>query len=51
MNCPNCGVAMNAHAEKSLKNSQISVDESVANIYYCPHCGKVEAEPQNDSFK
>jgi predicted RNA-binding Zn-ribbon protein involved in translation (DUF1610 family) len=47
MNCPNCGATMNRHAEKLFKNSQISVDEILANIYYCPHCGKVEADVES----
>jgi len=44
MRCPTCGTVMNRHAEKSVKDPHASEGEAMATIYYCPGCGKVEAE-------
>jgi uncharacterized protein with PIN domain len=44
MRCPECGTTMNRHAEKPVKDSHVSEGEIIASIYYCPKCGKVEAE-------
>lgn len=44
MQCPNCGVPMNRHAEKIIKNADLAEGEAVTSIHYCPRCGKVEAE-------
>jgi hypothetical protein len=38
---------MNRHAEKALKEPGTQEGEAIASIYYCPHCGKVEAERSN----
>jgi C4-type Zn-finger protein len=42
MRCPDCGATMNHHAEKPIKTP--FGDEVIADIYYCPACGKVEAK-------
>jgi hypothetical protein len=44
MRCPNCGALMNRHAEKSVKDAHAPEGEAIASIYYCPGCGKIEAE-------
>jgi len=44
MTCPRCGAVMNLHAEKPVKDAEVPEGEVVACTYYCPHCGKVEAE-------
>jgi ribosomal protein S27AE len=46
MHCPNCGMLMNRHAEKSVKDPHVSEGEVITSIHYCPGCGKVEAEPE-----
>ena len=46
MHCPNCGTLMNRHAEKPIKDSRRPEGEVIASIYYCPDCGKVEAETE-----
>jgi C4-type Zn-finger protein len=47
MICPSCDAVMNLHAEKSVKDADVPEGELIARVYYCPHCGKVEAEMKN----
>ena len=48
MHCPSCGATMNRHAEKTVKDPQVAEGEVTAAIYYCPNCGKVEAEIEGE---
>jgi hypothetical protein len=40
---------MNRHAEKPVMEPHIPEGELIAFIYYCPACGKVEAELERES--
>jgi predicted RNA-binding Zn-ribbon protein involved in translation (DUF1610 family) len=44
MDCPNCGALMNHHADKPLTKPDVPEGQVIVLIFYCPHCGKVEAE-------
>jgi len=44
MRCPNCGMLMNLHAEKPVKETDAPEGEIIASIHSCPGCGKVESE-------
>ena len=50
MRCPSCDTPMNRHAEKTIKDPHVGEGEGevVASVYYCPECGKVEAELERE---
>ena len=35
---------MNRHAEKFIQDPHVAEGEVIASIHYCPKCGKIEAE-------
>jgi predicted RNA-binding Zn-ribbon protein involved in translation (DUF1610 family) len=44
LQCPNCGKAMNRHAEKTVHDPDR--EGAVSSVYYCPGCGRATAPPQ-----
>jgi predicted RNA-binding Zn-ribbon protein involved in translation (DUF1610 family) len=48
MVCPDCGVAMNCHAEKFMYSDSAS-DGQIEEIHSCPDCGRTESSREDDN--
>ena len=58
MTCPQCGEAMNHHANK-IDYSRLelegtpsgSFEEVIEEVHTCPHCGRIELRPEGGNSR